>query len=61
MGGLYRDSAGEKTNILYSCICHHIYKHIPISFDVMITWNQEVFLCVCVYMYIYAEKFVDKL
>jgi len=23
----------------------HIYKNIPVSFDFITTWNQEVFLC----------------
>ena len=30
---------------------HHIYKHIPISFDVITAWNQEVFFSsLCSYL-----------
>ena len=50
----YKDSAHEKRNILYVLYMwyHHIYKHIPISFEVMTTWNQEMFFfySLCIYL-----------
>ena len=35
VGGVHRDSAGEKKIVCLCRQCHHIYKHILVSFDVM--------------------------
>ena len=45
MEGVHRYFDGEKRYILSQCRCYdHIYKHIPLSFNVIITEKQGV-LC----------------